>query len=247
MGFGGVQGAAYGGGMQGSRDGAMPGIAYGGGPATQCGQQQSLTARELLMGASFAFTSKEDEAGGTLSAWGRMSESNFSGMEDELSMNGQLSTALAGVDYAQPGWLAGVALSRTDAKGGYTDESAGAGDLGSSLTAATAYGMLADFRGLEVWGALGHGRGGLALALPDGPGAEADLDWTMAAAGARGGLLEPGRIGGLSLALVTDALWTRTASGAADAGNLAAARADVTRMRVGFESGLAGDVVGHGD
>ena len=197
-GFGGgsgrMQDSGYGG-IQGSGPGGMQSAAYGGldgrGAGAGCSGPDSLTAREVLMGLSFAFTGKEDEAGGTLSAWGRMSESNFSGAEDTLSVQGRLSTALAGVDYARPGWLAGVALSHTDAKGGYAHESAGAGELGSSLTAATAYGTLSDLWGLEVWGALGHGRGGLTLDVPTGPGAEAGLNWTMAAAGARGGLLAP--------------------------------------------------------
>ena len=90
---------------------------------------------------------------------------------------------------------------------------------------------------MELWGALGHGRGGLNLDLPAGPGAKADLNWTMAAVGARGEVLEPARIGGLSLAVVTDALWARTASSEANSGSLAAAQADVTRPRVGVEGG----------
>ena len=104
-GSGGLQSPA--GGMFGG-EGFQPSMSAGYGSMHQdaCGQQQSMTLSELLMGSSFAFTGKEDKAGGTLSAWGRMAESSFSGMEGALSVDGQLSTALAGVDYARPGWLA---------------------------------------------------------------------------------------------------------------------------------------------
>ena len=57
----------------------------------------------------------------------------------------------------------------------------------------------------------------------------------MAAAGARGALLEPGADGGLMLALVADALWTRTTS--EQALGLESAEADVTQLRLGLEGG----------
>ena len=56
----------------------------------------------------------------------------------------------------------------------------------------------------------------------------------LAAAGMRGDLLTPTEVGGFALALKADAFWVRTESDAARApgvGNLAAARADATRVR----------------
>ena len=68
----------------------------------------------------------------------------------------------------------------------------------------------------------------------------------MAAAGARGTLIAPGEGDGLMLALVSDALWARTASDAAKVGRLAAAAADVTRLRVGLEGSWSADLEGGG-
>ena len=197
---------------------------------------RTTIGRELLLGASFGMTGKEDEAGGTLGGWGRMAESSFGGVEGGTNLDGRVTTGLLGVDYAREGWMAGVVLSRTSADGGYKDAVAGSGFLESSLTAATAYGSLAATDKIELWGAAGHGRGEVALTLEDGPGARADLGWTMAAAGARGALLERG---GLTLALVSDAMWARTASDDAHTGSLLGAEADVTRLRFGVEGSWA--------
>ena len=82
----------------------------------------------------------------------------------------------------------------------------------------------------------GTGSGQLALDL-DGGAAEryrADLSMTMAAAGVRGEIVTPAEAGGFALALKADAFWVRTESDSVSApgvGNLAAARADASRVR----------------
>ena len=200
-------------------------------------QSGALSARDLLSGASFALTGEQDKAGGTLAGWGRVAESRFEGQEGRLTLDGALTTGLVGADYAREGWLAGMMLTWTDAKGDYRNETpaSGQGKLDASLLAGTVYGSLQATERLELWGAAGHGQGELTLTLPTGPGAKTDMDWTMAAAGARGALLEPGTVGGLTLALVADALWTRTTSD--ETLGLAGAQADVTQLRLGLEGG----------
>ena len=85
----------------------------------------------------------------------------------------------------------------------------------------------------------GRWRNKLALMPPPPPATslaeklETDIAWRMAAVGARGALLQPGAAGGLALALVSDALWTRTSSDRTK--GLAAATAEVTRLRLGLE------------
>ena len=63
---------------------------------------------------------------------------------------------------------------------------------------------------------------------------EADIGWTMAAAGVRSALLPaPAEGSGPALALTTDALWARTSSDATH--ELAASDSDVARLRLGLE------------
>ena len=204
----------------------------------------ALSGRDLLLGASFALTGEADEAGGTLAWWGRVAESRFAGTEGLLTLDGSLTTGLVGADYARENWLAGLLLTWTDAKGDYRNEttSAGQGALDASLLAGTVYGSLQATERLELWGAAGHGQGELTLTLPTGPGSKTDMGWMMAAAGARGALLEPGTAGGLMLAVVADALWTRTTS--AETLGLAGAQADVTQLRLGLEGGWSLSLAG---
>ena len=114
---------------------------------------------------------------------------------------------------------------------------------------------------LEAWGVAGYGAGELTV-TPKKPGTDedgavirADLDLRMAAAGLRGTLLDPGSgspgsgfgaggagggfWSGLTLTGKTDAMVVQTASGqgqGSDGGNLEAARATVTRLRLGVEA-----------
>ena len=112
---------------------------------------------------------------------------------------------------------------------------------------------------LEAWGMAGYGAGDLTV-TPKKPGTDeggavirADLDLRMAVVGLRGTLLDPGSgsgagggaayhrqlWGGLTLTGKTDAMVVQTASGqgrGADGGNLEAARATVTRLRLGVEA-----------
>ncbi len=94
---------------------------------------------------------------------------------------------------------------------------------------------------LSVWGVAGYGDGSLTLEprAEDGTRAKAigtDLDLMMAAAGLRG-IAVDGGTDGLTLAVKADAMVVRTASDAASGpgGNLAAAEAGVTRLRLGLE------------
>ena len=206
--------------------------------ARRLGEPRTLSAREALLGTSFALTGERDASGGTLAVWGRAAQSRFDGKEDALTLDGDVTTGILGTDYSREGWLAGLALSRTSAEGGYGDGGSGAdnlaGDVEADLTAATAYGALEASRRVTLWGAAGHGQGELTLTpKSSGEATTADLDWTMAAAGLRSVLMEPAGDAGPALALVSDALWARTTS--EEAPDLKAADAEVTTLRLGLE------------
>ena len=196
----------------------------------------SETGFERLLAANshFAYTREEDPAGGVLGFWGRGSRTRFDGREEALDLDGEVATALLGADYAKGNWLAGVALAQSRSDGGYRGGSGAPGADGgieASLTAAIPYAAWRSSGGLSLWGAAGAGAGALALDPGAGGSLGTDIGWAMAAAGARSDLFA--FADGGSLALVSDALWTRATSARAD--GLAAAESDVGRLRVGLE------------
>ncbi len=216
-------------------------------------QPSTLTAEEALLGSHFTLTGVPDATGGTTAFWGRASRSTFDGTErgdgTAITLDGTVTTALLGADYARGDWLFGLTLTQSTAEGTYAtpgeDRScadpegghcavrAGDGDLEAQLTAAIPYAALDATPHLKLWGAAGHGAGEVTLKTL-GARYRADTDWTLAAAGLRGTVLTPPPEGsGPALALTADALWTRTASERTR--DLAASRSDVTRLRLGVE------------
>ena len=181
----------------------------------------------------FAYTGQEDSRGGVLGFWGRGSQTRFDGREDTLGLDGDVSTTLLGADYARDAWLLGVAITRSSANGGYGGpETSGIHrDIESRLTAAIPYASWRGSERLNLWVAAGRGAGDVRLEPDGGDSLEADLDWTMAAAGLRSDLFAFAN--GPAIALVSDALWARTESDAT--AGLLASDADIQRLRIGIE------------
>ena len=219
---------------------------------------RSLTAREALLGSSFTLTGAEDASGGSLAFWGRASQGRFDGAErgdgTDITLDGEVTTGMLGADYARGDWLLGLALTQSEADGGYVAEGepgcpavdgevpercdgavrAGDGEVEASLTAAIPYAAVQASERLKLWGAAGYGSGEVTLKTAMGDRYEADTSWSMAAAGLRGALLEaPTEGSGPALALTSDALWARTSSDKTR--DLVASDSDVTRLRLGLE------------
>ena len=221
------------------------------GPSDRLGAGRGLPA-----GSSFSLT-KETRTRDTVSLWGRGAVTRFDGREGSLSLDGEVASGMVGLDWSRdpgsrlggrdrPGsgagaWTVGLIVSRSVGEGGYAGNSQGRVD--AALTGLWPWGRLALSGRVDVWGAAGYGTGELTV-TPKKPGTDedgaairTDLDLRMAAAGLRGVLVEGGR-NGFALTGKTDALIVQTGSGAAsgsDGGNLAAARATVTRLRLGLE------------
>ena len=199
------------------------------------GWTRSLTGRELLMGSSFSLAAETD-SGGFAGLWGRMAQTRFAGREDSLSLDGEVTTGLLGADYASGRWTTGLVVSHSIGEGGYRGE--GSGGIEATVTALTPWAGYAVTERLSVWGAAGYGAGELKLTRGDDPALKTDLGMTLAAAGARGTLIDGD---GPKLDAVGDARWVRTttarvsSSAASDGGTLASASAEVTRLRLGLE------------
>ena len=196
---------------------------------------RSMSTRELLLGTSFRAVLGQG-AGAQLASWGQgASVSHFSGAVPGLSFSGESATGALGMDYERGSLLAGFAM--THSLGAGTAHGAGQSyAMGSAVTTMLPYARFALSERISAWGLAGTGSGGLTLDLDDAAAQRyrTDLSMTLAAAGVRGDLLAPTEAGGFALALKADAFWVRTESDALSTpgvGNLAAARADATRLR----------------
>ena len=212
---------------------------------------RSVAPRELLTGSSFALTTGADGIGGGLvSLWGRGAVSSFDGREGELSLSGEVTGAMLGADWTRERSTLGLMLSHARGEGSYRE--ADSGKVSSTVTGLYPYGRYALSDRVTVWGAAGYGAGTLTLTPEDGEALKTDMDLMMAAAGLRGTVVEAPPEGGPELAVKTDAMAVRTSSeavrgsGDGGAGNLAAATADVTRLRLGLEGTWRGLEIGTG-
>ena len=236
-------------------------------------EDETFTAGEALRGASFALTQGSDE-GGFVTVWGRSAVSRFDGGADGLSLDGEVASAMAGADWSRGRATAGVMVSHSRGEGGYGGSSGGGGEVESTLSGLYPYGRWEVSERVSVWGVAGYGQGVLVLepegaeregtgpegteregAGPEGTGPEGagpegaarletDTALVMAALGVRGLIVTPSAERGAELAVKADALAVRMSSARVD--GLAAARAGVTRLRVGLEGSWSGVEAGGG-
>ena len=206
---------------------------------------QTATGRDLLAGTSFSLTGETD-SDGILSIWGGGAVTRFAGRDaagaaagGDVAVDGEVASGLLGADWTHGPWTAGLLLTHSEGVGGY--RGAGGGTVSSTLTGVWPWTRYAVGERLSVWGAAGYGDGSLTLEprAEDGTYAGAirtGLDLWMAAVGLRGVAVDGGG-DGVTLAVETDAMTVHTASDAASGagGNLAAAEAEATRLRLGLE------------
>ena len=205
-------------------------------------QSREVTGRDFLTGSSFALTGGS-EAGGFASLWGRGAVSSFDGSEGDLTLDGEVVGAMLGADWRVGRGTAGLMLSHARGEGGYRSPEGG-GEVSTTLTGLYPYGRYAVNGRVTVWGVGGYGAGTLTLEPEGQSPIEADMDLAMAAAGLRAVLVTAPDGGGVELAVKPDALLLRTTSEAVS--GLAAAEAEVTRLRLGVEGTWRGLDAGGG-
>ena len=204
------------------------------------GQSQTLQLptvrlRDVLLGSSFRLTLGDADASPghmRLTAWGRVAGTQFDGRDGALTLDGNVLTGTVGVDSAWDRWLAGVAVSHSLGGGSFTGD--GDGDLDSStLTSIHPYLRYAVNERVDVWSVLGYGWGDMTLEPGTGGTLETDTTLLMGSFGGRGILLSAPDNAGFQLATRTDAMLTRTTSGAV--AGLAETEADAHRLRLVLE------------
>ena len=194
---------------------------------------ESVSSQELAQGSSFSFS--PEGAGPRLSFWGKGAFSSFNGVEESITLTGEVTTALVGAEWSNERWQAGAALSHSWGNGSYQGEGDGAdGRISSSLTGVFPYGRYALTPRLGIWATAGYGWGSLSL-NPDGDAPEYNPATTMAL-GAVGmdGLLLDGGSEGITLTTTADALFLKTSSEAVV--GLASSEGNISRFRLGLEA-----------
>ena len=207
----------------------------GGEEETSALTSRAVSGRELLSGSSFALTAGTAESGfGAL--WGRGAVSRFDGREGDLTLDGEVASALLGADFTRGRGTAGLVVAHSLGEGGYRSPNGG-GEVETTLTGLYPWGRYAASERLSLWGLAGYGAGTLTLTPGGQAPIETDMDLAMAALGGRGVLAEAPAEGGPELGVTSDATFVRTTSdvvrGTRD--NLAASEGDVTRLRLGLE------------
>ena len=194
---------------------------------------ERVSSQALTQGSSFSFS--PDGAGARLSFWGKGAFSSFNGVEESITLTGDVTTALVGAEWSNERWRAGAALSHSWGNGSYQGEGDGAnGRISSTVTGIFPYGRYALTPRLGVWATAGYGWGSLSL-NPDGEGAEYNPATTMAlgAVGMDGLLLDGGREG-ITLTTTADALFLKTSSEAV--AGLESSEGNISRLRLGLEA-----------
>ncbi len=208
------------------------------------GSYREMTLNGLLAGASFhlASTGEAAEAAGSQwSLWGRGARSSFEGGGD-AAIEGDVTTAMLGVDYEKGELLAGVALSRASGDGGFQND--GGSELDATLTGVHPYVRYEASERLSLWGILGLGQGEMTLDETDsesGQEYETDIEMRMGAFGVRGELI---KLGAFDLAVKSDVLLIQLDSDAKD--GLDAVSAESSRLRGMLEASRKIDMEGGG-
>ncbi len=207
--------------------------------------ERSMRVGNVLLRSNFTATGQSDADRGTYSLWGRAAHSRFAAEFDDASLNGDVTTAMLGADYAKDGWLIGLAIARSSGDENRFTVQAELPDgstlsvdaeIRASLTAAIPYASLTVSERATVWGAAGYGYGDLTLDSDIAGSLDSGITWTMAAAGMRNELFGQFVLPGPAIALTSDALWVRTAL---DEDALAEAEGTVSRFRLGLEGSWA--------
>ena len=194
---------------------------------------ERVSSQELAQSSSFSFST--DGAGARLSFWGKGAFSSFNGVEESITLTGDVTTALVGAEWSRERWRAGAALSHSWGNGSYQGEGDGDdGRISSTVTGIFPYGRYALTPRLGVWATAGYGWGTITL-NPDGDGPEYNPNTTLAlgAVGMDGLLLDGGREG-VTLTTTADALFLKTSSEAVV--GLAFSEGNISRLRLGLEA-----------
>ena len=201
-------------------------------PQDDAPESRTGTAEEAMLDTAFEIA-RETDGGLSLGLWGRVARSGFSGREGDMTLDGDVTSAMLGTDWTRRDALFGLTLFRSRGEGGYAGPNA-SGRIEAELSGLVPWAGRRKDGATALWGAAGTGTGEMTLAPEGRDPVTAGLRWSMAAAGAEGAPATLAALGDAELRWRADALATRTESEAAE--GLAATSAGTTRLRAGLEA-----------
>ena len=211
-------------------------------PGARPGHSRSqVDPREAMAWSSFLFPvgDEGDEASpsqGGWTAWGRGVSTIFQGAEVGHTLDGQVFTRMAGVDYQRGKVLAGVAVSHSAGDGSFqsmedTGAGASAGKPEGSFIGVHPYVQIELSDELSAWGLTGHGRGRMSISDPSIEASRHDdVKMDISAFGVRASLVAAGAFG---LDLATDGFVVRT--GAQEVVEASIPMTEASRLRLALE------------
>ena len=191
-----------------------------------------ITAHDLLLGSAFHLSSGSGQGEGpAYTAWGRVARSGFEAEVDDVTMNGDVTSALIGFDAEWERLLAGVMVSQSSGEGAYRlDSEESDGTVESSLTGIYPYAQLELNAKVSAWVLAGAGSGGLTLHQDGEKAMPTDIGLRMGAIGVKGQVLDGTGASELAVNVKSDAMWVGTKSERTS--DLIATEGDVTRLRL---------------
>ena len=120
---------------------------------TPDGGSQGLRGRDIAAGTALTLTGGTAE-GGFAALWTRGVVTRFGGREGTLSLDGEVMTGLAGVDYAHGAWTAGLVSSLSHGEGTYRAPE-GSGEVETSFAGLYPWASHKVTERLTLWGVAG--------------------------------------------------------------------------------------------
>ena len=205
---------------------------------------QEMTLEELVLGTSFNLGMKNKDTGNTWSAWGQVANDRFKGEEDEVSVEGKVTSGFLGADVTSGNWRGGLAVSASKGKGTFrsleNDSPEDNGEVKSELTSLYPYFGYEFGEKKSIWGIFGIGEGNVTVTQfanenrSKNQTTEADISMRMGAVGAKGPILSQSEGNRMDMTLQTDGMYVRTDSDSTE--GMKGAETEVTRLRLMIDS-----------
>ncbi len=195
---------------------------------------QKISTSDLVTGHSIVLT-KDTREGGFISLWSQGALTHFNAREGDLTLKGEVASAMVGAGWTQGARTAGLIIAYSRGEGTYrSPEQQSSHDIASTVSGVFPYGRYSVNERLSLWGVVGYGAGTQTIAPEGEASIELDFDMKLAAAGIRGELLTPAENDGVEIALKSDAMVVNTKTEALP-GAPSGAEGYITRFGLGLE------------